>query len=111
MRTKNMLFEIEEATIFYQYLYMSPEHHIIVNNGITDLKFECTDDLRIMKTNMRFPQFGAVNEPLDLTNVLGIIDKLREMPPEMYPDTFQNRWQEIREIALMHIATNKTKKY
>lgn len=106
MRTKNMLKEIEDVTIFYQYLYMSPEHNIVVNNGLTDLKFEVNDNLQVMKTNMSFPQFGATNEPLDLTNIMGIIDKLKTMPPTQFPDVFKNRWQEIKETTMSNMALN-----
>ena len=106
MRSKNILKEIEDVAIFYQYLYMSPEHNIIVNNGLTDLKFEISENLQTMKTNMSFPQFGATVEPLDLTNILGIIDKLKNMPPNQYPETFKNRWQEIKETTLGNLALN-----
>lgn len=106
MRTKDTLKEIEDVAIFYQYLYMSPEHNIIVNNGLTDLKFEVNDNLQIMKTNMNFPQFGATNEPLDLTNILGIINKLKTMPPNQFPETFKDRWQEIKETTLGNLALN-----
>ena len=106
MRAKDVLLEIGDVAIFYQYLYMSPDHNIIVNNGLTDLKFECTDNLHIMKSNMKFPEFGATNEPLDLTNIMGIIDKLKEMPPEKFPETFKNRWQEIKETTTANLALN-----
>lgn len=106
MRDKDTLLEIKDVAIFYQYLYMSPEHNIIVNNGLTDLKFELTANLRIMQTNMRYPQFGASNEPLDLITIMGIIDKLKEMPPNQFPETFENRWQEIKETTVGNLALN-----
>ena len=106
MRNKDMLLQIKDVAIFYQYLYMSPEHNIVVNNGLTDLKFELNDNLRIMKTNMNYPQFGASNDPLDLTNIMGIIDKLKEMPPTQFPETFKNRWQEIKETTMSNLALN-----
>ena len=106
MRTKDVLLEISDVAIFYQYLYMSPEHNIIVNNGLTDLKFECTDNLHIIKTNMNYPEFGASHEPLDLSNILGIIDKLKTMPPNKFPETFKNRWQEIKETTMSNLALN-----
>ena len=106
MRNKDILLEIGDVAVFYQYLYMSPEHNIVVNNGLTDLKFELSDNLRIMKTNMNYPQFGASNEPLDLTNIMGIIDKLKEMPPNQLPQTFKNRWQEIKETTIATLALN-----
>lgn len=106
MRKRDILLEIEDVSIFYQYLYLSPEHHIIVNNGLTDLKFELTDDLKIMQTNLSFPEFGASNRPLDLTNILGIIDKLKNTPPNQFPETFKNRWQEIKETTKSNLALN-----
>ena len=110
MRNKNILLEIGDVSVFYQYLYLSPEHHIIVNNGVTELKFELDDNLRIMQTNMKYPQFGASNQPLDLTNILGIIDKLKNTPPNQYPETFKNRWQEIKETTMIDLTLNLIKK-
>lgn len=109
MRHKNILKEISDVAVFYQYLYLSPEHNVIVNNGLTDLKFELDDDLRIMKTNMGFTQFGASNEPLDLTNILGIIDKLKETPAIEFPDYFNNRWEEIKTVTVSNVALNLCK--
>jgi hypothetical protein len=105
-RTKDLLFEIGDVAIFYQYLYLDPTHNIVVNNGLTDLKFELNDNLHIMKTNLNYPEFGASNEPLDLTNILGIIDKLKTMPAVQHPACFQNRWQEIKEITASTLALN-----
>lgn len=106
MRNKDTLLEIGDVSVFYQYLYLSPEHHIIVNNSLTDLKFELNDSLRIIQTNMKYPQFGASNQPLDLTNILGIIDELKKTPPNQYPETFKNRWQEIKETTMGNLALN-----
>jgi hypothetical protein len=106
VRNKDILLEIEDVSVFYQYLYLSPEHHIMVSNGITELKFELNDSLKIMQTNMKYPQFGASNQPLDLTNILGIIDKLKNTPPNQYPETFENRWQEIKETTMGNLALN-----
>ena len=106
MRDKNTLKKIEDVAIFYQYLYMSPEHSIVVNNGVTNLKFELNDDLQILKTNMRFPEFGATNEPLDLTNIIGIIEKLEEMEAVDFPEMFENRWQEIKDTTKANLALN-----
>ena len=106
MRTKDILKEIEDVAIFYQYLYLSPNHNIIVNNGLTDLKFELSENLHILQTNMNFPQFGASNEPLDLTNILGIVDKLKKTPAIEFPDYFDNRWTEIKTITQSNVALN-----
>lgn len=105
-RTKDMLLEIEDVAIFYQYLYIDPTHNIVVNNGLTDLKFELNDNLHIMKTNLQFPEFGASHEALDLTNILGIIDQLKTVPAVEFPDCFQNRWQEIKETTKSTLALN-----
>lgn len=35
MRTTDVLFDMEEIPILYQYLYMDENHYITVDNGIT----------------------------------------------------------------------------
>ena len=105
-RTKDILLEIEDVATFYQYLYLKPEHNIVVNNGLTDLKYELSDNLCTMKTNLKYPEFGASHDALDLTNILGIIDYLKTVPAVEYPDCFKNRWQEIKEITKSTLALN-----
>ena len=106
MRTKDILKEIEDVAIFYQYLYLSPNHNIIVNNGLTDLKYELSENLHILQTNMNFPEYGASNRPLDLTNILGIVDILKKTPAIEYPKYFDNRWTEIKTITQSNVARN-----
>ena len=77
-----------------------------MNNGLTDLKFELTDNLQIVQTNMNYPQFGASNQPLDLTNILAIVDKLKKTPAIEFPEYFDNRWTEIKTITQSNVALN-----
>lgn len=107
MRDKDTLFEFEDFTILCQYLYLNPEHFIIVNNGLTDLKLQMNDDLKILCTNMNFPDLPPMNFSSRFYDEFqGIIERLKEQKPLEFND-FKNRWEEIKEITLANLALNK----
>ena len=49
-------------------------------------------------------EFFVIN--LKKKTTLVDIDKLKEMPPNQYPETFKNRWQEIKETTMGNLALN-----
>ena len=107
MRNKDTLFEFEDFTILCQYLYLNPEHYIIVNNGLTDLKLQMNDDLKILCTNMSFPDLPPMNFSSRFYDEFqGIIERLKEQEPLEF-DSFDNRWEEIKDITLSNVALNK----
>lgn len=113
MRTKDTLLALNELSVLYQYLYMSEEHSITFNNGITDLEIHMTETLSVMCKNLRFPELPEMNWTENFTpaNCMGIISRLKEMPAEEYKESFENRWEEVKTIALHTLALNRTKKY
>lgn len=112
MRDLDTLFEIEEVTVFYQYLYMNENHCITFNNDLTDLTLSMKENLNVMCRNERFPDVPLMNysENLTLSNILGIIDRLKSMPAVEFPDCFKNRWEEISGIVAVNVASNKFRK-
>lgn len=110
MRTKDDLFDLEDILTLYQYLYLSVEHFITFNNGLTDLKMYMDDDFNVMCINMRFPDLPPLcyNEMLSIQNMLGIIDYLkRDKEHIVLKDSFQTRWEEIKTITKATISLNR----
>lgn len=107
MRSKDILFEFEDFAILCQYLYLNPEHYIIINNGIVDLKLQMDDNLKILCTNMNFSELPPMNFSSRFYDEFpGIIEKLKEQKPLEF-NTFKSRWDEIKEITLSNLALNK----
>lgn len=107
MRNKDTLFEFENFTILCQYLYLDPDHYIIINNGIADLKLQMNDDLKILCTNMNFPDLPPMNFTSRFYDEFqGIIDCLKEENPLEF-NCFDNRWEEIKDVTLSNLALNK----
>lgn len=111
MRTKDRLFQLDEVAIFCQYLYMSEDHKILFNNGLCELEIKMGDNFRFYAKNLNFPHLPDMDytETLTIPNILGVIGRLKELPPEMYKSSFSNRWQEIKDIAITNMALNKLK--
>lgn len=113
MRTKDVLFKIEDIGLLLQYLYINKEHRITFNNGITNLQLRMEDDLSIKCKNMSFPDAPEFNYSSEMTpaNCFSLIETLEKCPSVEYPSAFNNRWDEIKAITLSNMALNRPKKY
>lgn len=110
MRTKDVLFDFERIAILLQYLYISPDHRITFNNGVTDLRIRMNDELEILCQNLSFPNLPETNFTADICSpnqCLGIIELLENMPAEEFPKSFKNRWEEINELTKSNLALNR----
>lgn len=110
MRTKDDLFDLEDILTLYQYLYMSEDHFVIVNNKLTDLKLYMTDDFDVMCINMLYPDLPPMsyNDMLFIPNMLGVIDYLKQDTEHVeMKGVFKTRWEEIFRTTRANIALNK----
>lgn len=105
--TKDELYNIENYAILMQYLAIGEK--ITINNGFADIEIWMEDGYKIKGLNLNFPTLPPYNynEEMTLENVLlGIIPKLKSQKPKEY-ETFENRWEEIKELALSTVALNR----
>ncbi len=109
MRTKDTLLKLEDITILYQYLYMSEDHHITVDNGLTKLLIKMNENGVFRAKNLKFPDLPDFNysEMMTVPNIMAIIEQLEEVPPLEFADHFKNRWEEIKETTLSNLALNR----
>ena len=109
MRTTETLFDFEEIPILWQYLYMSEDHYITVDNGVTQQEIRMTDDCCFGARNLSFPDLPDLNytDMMTIPNMFGIIDQLKHVPAVEFPTCFDNRWEEVRTIVLTNVAQNK----
>lgn len=109
MRSKTVLFQLEEIPILLQYLYMHEDHNIVINNGLTNLRIRLDDNLDVWCQNLTFPQIPEMkwNENLCPEGCLDVIWMLRQVPATEFPERFANRWEEIKEITFANLALNK----
>ena len=109
MRTTDTLFDLEEITTLYQYLYMDEGHSITIDNGVTQLRIRMTDSCYFISKNLRFPDVPEISytDMMTIPNMLGIIDQLKHSPAVEFPTCFTNRWEEIKTITNTNIGLNK----
>jgi hypothetical protein len=109
MRTASTLIELEEIPTLWQYLYMSEEHRITINNGITDLEIRMTEGCGFKAKNLKFPDVPELGytDMMTIPNMLGIIDQLKNVPAVEFPTCFANRLEEIKTITITNVAQNK----
>lgn len=109
--TKDELYNIENYTILMQYLAIGEK--ITINNGFADIEIWMEDGYKIKGLNLNFPTLPPYkyDNEMTLENVLlGIIPALKNQKPKEY-ETFENRWEEIKELSLSTVALNKMKNY
>lgn len=109
MRSADILFDMEEIPILYQYLYMDENNSIVVDNGVTKLQIRMNDSCYFISKNLKFPEVPEMGytEMMTIPNMLGIIDQLKCVSAVEFPTCFTNRWEEIKTITNANVAQNK----
>ena len=114
MRTTDMLIEgFDNIRTLQQFLYMSEEHNVIVHNSIgVPLRIRMTEDGVYMCQNMNFPNVpeSCWAEEMTINKTLDVIEVLKEEPAVYFPERFENRWEEVKEITQMNMGLNINKR-
>lgn len=105
-RTKTMFNEMDDIRILYQYLYLSEDKSIAIDNGVAILDIRMTDNGYFKCKNRNFPELdeSSYTDMMTIPNMLGIIDQLKTVKAVEYPDNFKTRWEEIKTT----VATSAT---
>lgn len=56
MRSKDILFGLEDITILCQYLYMSEDNYISIDTGMATLELRMNENGDTMAKNLNFPE-------------------------------------------------------
>ena len=106
MRDKNILKLLDDITILNKYLYMSDEHSIEYNNGLTTLEIKMDSELNLWAVNKRFPEVPPMyfNGEMTLRKTLSVIEFLKTQ--ESKYSQVKNKWEEIKEITKANLALN-----
>lgn len=109
MRTVDTLLEFEDIPILWQYLYMSEDHFITVDNGVAKLEIRMRDNCSFHAKNLNFPDLPDLEytDMMVIPNMLGIIDQLKNVPAIEFPSEFTSRWEEIKTVAIANVVQNR----
>lgn len=109
MRRNDVLIDMEQIIVIYQYLYMSEDNFITIDNGMAKLEIRMNEDGRFHAKNLNFPDLPDLDytDVMNVSNMLGIIAQLKKNPPIEFPNSFKTRWEEVTSITNMNIAQNK----
>jgi hypothetical protein len=109
MRTVDILLDLEEIPILWQYLYMDENHYITIDNGVTKLEIRMRENCTFHAKNLNFPDLPDLEytDMMVIPNMLGIIDQLKHVPPIEFKNEFKSRWEELRAITLANVGQNK----
>lgn len=111
MRTKNVLLDgFENIKILQQYLYMSEDNFITIENSIgVKLEIRMGENLHYYCKNTNFPDLPDTcwSDRMHPETMLSIIEQLKEEPAIEFPDSFKNRWEEIKMICYTTTSQNE----
>ena len=111
MRTKDVLInDFKNLATLLQYLYMSEEHFIEVENVIgVRLRIRMDENLRCFCKNLNFPDLPESNwtEEMSVPTIMAIIDQLKEKPATEFPKSFHSRWEEIKTLTCTQLSLNR----
>lgn len=110
MRDKNILVNVfEDIKLLYQYLYLDAEHRVEVSTvtGST-LSIRMTDNCEFYASNSDFPNLPEMcyTTEMSLNTVYSIIESLKKQPAKDFPNKFDNRWEEIKELTKINVCLN-----
>lgn len=109
MRTIDNLLALEEIPTLLQYLYLDESHYITVDNGLAKLELRMTESFSVHAKNLNFPDLPDLNydDMMNIPNMLGIIEQLKESPAVEYKSQFNSRWEEISTITNANVGQSK----
>ena len=109
MRTVDNLLALEEIPTLLQYLYLDESHYITIDNGLAKLELRMTENFSVHAKNLNFPDLPDLNynDMMNIPNMLGIIEQLKESPAIEYKSQFTSRWEEICTITNANVGQNK----
>ena len=101
--------KLDEVNTLLKYLYLSEEHYIEFKNeigGIFQLKMRDDGNLARVLKNGPIPDFEVTDNNMDHMFLFAVIDQLKEQPATLYPERFQNRWLEIKDMCWATLGFN-----
>lgn len=110
LQTKDELFSFEDYSTLMQALGLG--HTITIDNGLAKIKIFMDKDYNLKGLNLNFPHLPPYNynEEMTFPNViLGVIPQLKKQPAIDFPNTFKNRWEELKTQTLDTVNFNRCK--
>lgn len=108
MRDKNVLLKsFDEIKTLQQYLYMDESHTVTMKNKLgVSIQIRMTESLQYLGKNLNFPNVPEMNfdGEMNLKVFTELIQQLKEQPAEIYPNRFNNRWDEISKLTATNLA-------
>ena len=110
MRERSVLKTMEDLKTILQYLYLDQSHTVTVENVI-QVPFELSmdDQGNLLGRNLNFPELPKTdwNEALTVPNIRDMVSQLEEQDAVRFPDSYPNRWEEIKGIVSSQMAVNQ----
>lgn len=113
MRIINGFKYLDDVNILLKYLYMSENNSILYKNAINvEFKLNMNEDFSLIKTTVTGAMPGQKfnGDELSISDLIAIVEQLKDSPAIKFPDHFTNRFDEIKNMTLQSTTLNNTKK-
>lgn len=113
MRIINGFKYLDDVNILLKYLYMSEDNSISYKNAINvEFKLNMDEDFSLIKTMVTGAMPGQKfnGDELSISDLIAIVEQLKDSLAIEFPDQFTNRFDEIKNMTLQSTTLNNTKK-
>lgn len=88
----------DEVNLLLKYLYINEDHSVKYYNAMGfQFKLRMDDDGELLRT-VNGLETELTSPELTHLELFAIIEQLKKADPEIYPDLFKTRWEEIEQM-------------
>ena len=107
MRYTTGLKQLDEVNTLLKFLYLSEDNAVKFENSIGCV-FELTmcDNGQLVRKSLSTPVQLEMTDNMDNMFLFAVIDQLKKQAAEVFPDSFKNRWKEVKSLCQVNLGFN-----
>lgn len=105
----NGIRSLDEVNTLLKYLYLSEDHFVEFEDAMhIRFKLWMKDDSTLVRKMLNgFTDMEFTSDNFNHKLLMGIIAQLKKQPASEFPDNFENRWEELKEMTMANLALNE----
>ena len=107
MRYTTGLKQFDEVNMLLKFLYLSEDNSVKFENSIGCVfELKMRDDGQLVRKSLSTPVQLEMTDNMDNMFLFAVIDQLKKQTAEVFPESFKNRWEEVRSLCQANLGFN-----